>query len=133
MTRGKNFDKLTESLSSLIETFLLMEEEIKEDLELEEDNEDQELETEVSDKLMNSVRMAIESVMDTDDYTSEEIAGLIANLMEGLQEIDPDAFDIEDEDIADDEEDELEDIDIDEDEDFDEDEYEEEEFEDEDY
>lgn len=128
-------EKIMEALSQLLEGFAELqdgiESEIGEDLDESEDEED-ETESETLDPdaaIVKEMKVAIEGAIETDDYSPEEVANLIASLTEALEEIDPNIFsEVEEEE----EEEEEEDYDDDDDLDFDEDDYEDEDEDDED-
>lgn len=118
-------DKIIESLSNLIQAFYELEEDLKsqhgvdtDDDELDEESEESQ---EVYSDLAIEVRASIETVMDDDDYSPEEIAKFFAMFSEALQEIAPDVFDDNEiEEIEDEDEDEFDfDDEEDEDEDYD--------------
>ena len=135
---AKPVDKMMEALSLFMEGYQEMQAKISEDHsseddELEEDN------PEVESEIINQTRLALEGVIDGEDYSTEEIAAVIAHLMEAIQEIDPDVFDVDEEDSSDEDDPEeddellfdedLEDLDsLDDDEEEDEDEDEDEDY-----
>ena len=90
-------DKMTDALAALMEGFTKLVEEIKEEHDIGDDN-DEELNAAVDADIDSNFRVVIEGVMDSDDYSSEEIASMVAHLTESLQEIDPDVFDVDEED-----------------------------------
>ena len=112
-----NTDKMTDALAALMEAFTELVEEIKEEHDAEDD---EETIVAVDADIDSNFRVVIEGVMDSDDYSTEEIASMVAHLTESLQEIDPDVFDVDEEDEFDTAHDD-DDDDVDEDmEDFDE-------------
>lgn len=135
-------EKIMEALSQLLEGFAELQDSLETEYGEEADEDDiDEGETEVKDPdaaIVAELKTAIEGCIETDDYTPEEIANLIAALTEALEEVDPNVFsDTTDEDEEEEEDDEDydddddDDLDLDDDEDDeDEDEYEEEEEED---
>jgi len=92
-----------------------------------EDDAEGELSSEVDTAIVTEIRAAVESVMEDEDYSAEEMASVISMLTDALEEIDPDVFDSdeegEDEESEDHEEseDDEDDVDLDEEDDDDED------------
>ena len=118
--RNKASDKITEALAQLMEGLTELDEEVKSQHNMDpetEELEDPDIAAEIEAEIITEVRAAVETLMDTDDYSSEEIANLVTSLREALQEIDPSVFDTlsdSDEDDDDDygyEEDSLDDLD----------------------
>ncbi len=130
-------EKIIEALSQLLEGFAELQDSVEADLEDDvEEDEDDEDEEEPAAKILDpdaaivkQMKIAIESVIETDDYTPEEFANIIASLTEALEEIDPNIF--EEGGVAAEEEDDDDDDDED-DIDFDDDDYDDEDDEDED-
>jgi hypothetical protein len=124
---NKAADKIIESLTQLIEGYYELQQMVADDLGAgvdltDEDN--QELAAEVQSALTTEVRSAIETVLENDEIAVEDLAMVVSNLTEAIEEIDPDVFasgetEEEDDDLDLDEE---EDEDLDFDEDLDEDE-----------
>ena len=141
-------EKIIEGLSQFMEGFQQLQELVEADYE-DESSEDDEGETnsEMAVAILTEVRAALESVMDVEDYSTEEVATALSTLTEALEELDPDVFEREgeeeeafaapdeddDDDYYDDEDDDLDFDEDEEDEDEDEDDEEEEEEEDDDY
>lgn len=108
---AKSVNKITEALSLLMEGFTELEGTVRDepldDEESEEEigKEEEGLTEEQEAEIVNQVRSAMDDMMDSDDYSTEEVASMLTHLMEALQDIDPDVFDIEeveDEDVEDD-------------------------------
>lgn len=122
-------EKIVEAITQLLEGLSELQEAIEEgEVEAlsDEDDEDDEGAEEDSDAaLISEMRSAIEQALEVEDYTPEDIAGLIATMTQALEEIDPNIFNQEA--YADVDDDETEDYDDDDDDIDDEDE----EFEDE--
>jgi len=126
----KGAEKIIEALTQLMEGYCDLQDSIERDYGsagTEEGEESSELSTEVDAALVTEIRSALETVMEDEDYSAEEIAAVISVLTDSLEEIDPDVFENDsseskekDEDEEDEEEDEDEE-DEDLDEDFDED------------
>ncbi len=117
-------EKLIEAISQLVESYSELREsaeaEFQEDRDEDEDELDPvELETGIDATIVSEMRLAIESVIDSEDFAPDEFAILLGAMSDALEEIDPDVFEAE---IEEDEEIEpLEDLDeeADLDEDFD--------------
>jgi len=115
----KAADKIIDALVQLLEGYSDLQQAVEEDLglDLEKDGlveEDIELNPEMDAAMVTELRFVIETVMETEDYSTEEVASLISNLTDALEEIDPDVFETEDIEIDIDEEDEdIEDYDDD--------------------
>lgn len=121
-------EKIVEAITQLLEGLSELQEAIEEgqvealsDDDDEDDDSDAEEDSETA--LIAEMRSAIEQALEVEDYTPEDIAGLIATMTEALEEIDPNIFnqeayadvdaddteDYDDDDIDDDDEEELED------------------------
>lgn len=129
---NKAANKVIEALNQLIEGYYELQQLVADDLgvtgEIAEDDQ-QEMDAEVQAALTTEVRAALETVLENEDIAIEDIAMVVSNLTEAIEEIDPDVFageseEEEDEDDLDlDDDDDLDlDEDLDEDEDDDEDE-----------
>jgi len=120
----KAADKIIDALVQLLEGYSDLQQAVEEDLGLDlekEGLEDEEVELnpEMDAAMVTELRFVIETVMETEDYSAEEVASLVSNLTDALEEIDPDVFETEDIEIDIDEEDEdLEDYDDDLDDDY---------------
>lgn len=137
-------EKIMEALSQLLEGFAELQDSLETEYGEEADEDDiDEGETEVKDPdaaIVAELKTAIEGCIETDDYTPEEIANLIAALTEALEEVDPNVFsdtveeDEEEEEDEDDEDydDDDDDLDLDDDEDDEDEDEEEDEDDDED-
>lgn len=93
-----NADKMTDALAALMEAFTALVDEVKEEHDMQDDDDDEGLNAAVDADIDSNFRVVIEGVMDSADFTSEEIASMVAHLTESLQEIDPDVFDVDEED-----------------------------------
>ena len=127
----KGAEKIIEALTQLMDGFTALqasaEEEVDQEIsELEEDSDT----TNVDAAIVNEMKLAMESMIETEDYSTEEIATLLSTMTDALEEIDPNVFsaeegeDEDDDDEVDDDDDDLEDLDDDdllEDEDLDDD------------
>ena len=109
-------EKIMEALSQLLEGFAELQDSL--DTEYGEDSDDDDDkdtdDVEITDPdaaIIKELKIAIEGSIETDDYTPEEIANLIAALTEALEEVDPNVFS----DGSDDDEEETEEEDDDED------------------
>jgi hypothetical protein len=125
----KAAEKIIEGLSQLMQGFYELRQSVREDLgatveaeeeEEEADSGDPELEAEVEAAVANELRAALETVLEGDEYSSEDLAHMISGLTEALEEVDPDVFAEETEAADDDLDDDDYDYDEDDDEDFDE-------------
>ncbi|MGI6680948.1 MAG: hypothetical protein ACOX3T_05670 [Bdellovibrionota bacterium] len=96
-------DKLVSALSQLAEAYAELQEELEErlttkDNEEEEDFDSQEIDDEdalaeeVDAAMIAELKLAIDSVIDTDDVATEEFAVIFSALVDALEEIDPDCF-----------------------------------------
>lgn len=122
-----SFKKLDEAIQDLIEAYTELEEEISTKCGDDEDA--------FSSAIIETLETSIESAIEEHDFSTSGFAAILSNLTEALQELDPVAFEDEDEDSeSDDEEyemDDSEEYDLDEDEELELDE-DDEEYEDED-
>ncbi len=149
-------EKLTTALSQLVEAYTELQEEVSEKLNSEDtgyeadDDNNNETDEKSTDKIMSEIdtamvselKLAIDSVIDSDDVSTEEFATIITTVVDALEELDPNCFSVENEELEEEEEDDDEkfdedddDVDIDDydyDEDDDDDDYEEDEEEDDD-
>ncbi|MBP9838255.1 MAG: hypothetical protein KBC84_06035 [Proteobacteria bacterium] len=101
-----SYSKLDQALKDLIEAYAEMEEE----LEAKHKDDDEAL----SHSMLEAVETSIEAALEEHDYSSSAFAGLLSILTEGLEQIDPAAFEDADEDDFEVDED-LESEDLDED------------------
>ena len=137
-------EKIMEALSQLLEGFAELQDTLDteygeaDDVDDEKAADDDDVVVDPDSLIVKELKLAIEGSIETDDYTPEEIANLIAALTEALEEVDPnifaDADDEEEEEEEDEDEDDYDDddLDLDEDDVEEEEEIEEEEEEDED-
>ena len=120
---SKPSEKIIDALTQLLEGFSELQEMVETDYGAQattnDDEGESELDKEIDAAIVIEIRAAIESVMESEDYSPEEIAAVISTLTDALEEIDPDVF--EDETEESEEEDEDEDYDDDDDEDEDDD------------
>jgi len=131
----KAAEKIIEALTQLMEGFSELQDEIENEYGI--STEDEELDeakgakarTAAESALVAEMRAALESVIESEDYSPEEVATLLGSITEALEEIDPNIFEDEvlipvSDDVADDDDDDYDDLDDDlyDDEDLDEDE-----------
>lgn len=123
---SKAAEKIIEALTQLMEGYCELQESVENDFgasDANDDSEGGELNAEADAALVTEMRAAIESVLESEDYTPDEFGSIISTLTDALEEIDPDVFEREgDED--DDDEDEYDDDDL---EDYEDEDYEDEE------
>ena len=105
----KATEKVMEALTQLLEGYTELQEAFEdEDLEsaAEDDDDDDDLGAadKVESGVVSELKIAIEAVMDGEDYSPETIAEVITSLTSALEEIDPDLFEDDDEDDDDDDE-----------------------------
>lgn len=130
-------EKIIEGLSIFMDGFQQLLEAVEEEYASETVEDDDEVEnTEMDAAIITEVRAALEAVMDTEDYSTEEVASALSTLTEALEELDPDVFEREGEEeeafAADEDDDDIEFDDDDDDIDFDEDDEEDDEDDDDD-
>lgn len=123
----KGAAKIIEALTQLMEGYVELQQSVERDFGSREGEDEGELSSEVDTAIVTEVRAAVESVMEDEDYSAEEMASVISMLTDALEEIDPDVFnqdedDEEEEEDEDEDEDDDDDTDLDEDDDVDEDE-----------
>jgi ribonuclease E len=117
----KGAAKIIEALTQLMEGYVELQQSVERDFGGREGEDEGELSSEVDTAIVTEVRAAVESVMEDEDYSAEEMASVISMLTDAVEEIDPDVFDQEEdgeeeeEDEDDSEDDEDEDLDLDED------------------
>jgi len=127
----KAAERIIEGLGQVLQGFYELRQSVREDLgatveageasaaDAEEvDSGDPELEAEVEAAVANELRAALETVLEGDEFSSEDLAHAISGLTEALEEVDPDVF--AEEAGADDDLDDDYDYDEDDDEDFEE-------------
>ncbi len=126
-------EKIADSLAMLLEGYNELKENLKEELSVVSEDEDEEIEDQDVDAAMvTEVKAAIETALESEDYSPELLGSAIAVMTEALEEIDPTVFESsEDEDEKEEETDEYDDED-DEDIDYEEDDDDLEEYEEED-
>ena len=119
---NKAADKVIDALNQLVEGYYELQQLVADDLCVggEETEEDQmEVDAEVQAALTTEIRAAVETVIESEEISVEDIATVISNLTEAIEEIDPDVFAQEEGEA--DEDDDLDDLDDDEDLDLEED------------
>ncbi len=130
---AKAAQKIIDGLAQLLEGFAELEQLVAEDFlgsgSAISDDED-ETKAEIETAIVQEIKAAVESVLESENYETEELATLISAFTEALEEIDPEVF-VSPEEIASDDVDE-EDLDVDEDEDDEDEEEDDDEDEDED-
>jgi len=128
---SKAAEKIIEALTQLMEGYCELQEAVENDYgsstktDDDDDEEGGELNAEADAAIVTEMRAAIESVLEAEDYTPDELASIISTLTDALEEIDPEVFDkdvAEDEDYDDDDDDDIGDYDEEEDYEDDEDE-----------
>ena len=124
---SKATEKIVDGITQLLEGYYDLQQTVAEDLGVDDSERDEEeaaeLDAEVQAALSNEMRIALESVLEEDEHSIEEVAALVSNLTEAIEEIDPNVFessgeaeeekdDADDDDLAfdDDEETSLEDL-----------------------
>jgi hypothetical protein len=122
----KAAEKIIDALTQLLEGYAELQESLEADFGASGAEEEDETSAELDAALVTEVRSALESVIENEDFSAEEVASVISAFTDALQEIDPDVFEEEkdeDEDEEDDnDDDDYDDDDVDYDEDEDEDE-----------
>lgn len=118
----KAVEKIIDAMNQLLEGYSELQELLEEDLGTEKEAaEEGELSSEVDAALVSELRTALESLVESEDYSTEELASVVSALTDALQEMDPDVFESgeeEDDDFDDDDDDDEDDED---DEEYDED------------
>ena len=114
-------DKLVSALSQLAEAYAELQEELEEkfnsgereeddDFEDEENDDEEALAEEVDAAMVSELKLAIDSVIDSDDVATEEFAAIFSALVDALEEIDPNCFsEIEEDTDSDDDDDDFDD------------------------
>lgn len=129
-------EKIIEALNQLLEGFSELQDAVENEYadDDEDDSDDERTQRDEAGErqdpdnaIVSEMKTAIEASMESEDYTPEEIANVIACLTEALQEIDPNIFEESESD-----EDEEEEDDDDDDLDFDDEDYEDDEEDDDD-
>lgn len=94
-------EKLLETISQLVEAYSELRESAEADFEEERDEDEEvdpvELESGVEAALVSEMRVAIESVLDSEDFSPDEFAMLLGAMSDALEEIDPDVFETDEE------------------------------------
>lgn len=91
-------EKIVDGLIQAMEGFVELQQGIEEEFASENgngydaDKASSEMTEEVDAAIVTELRAAIESVMDSEDYGSDEIAALFSSMSDALEEIDPDVF-----------------------------------------
>jgi hypothetical protein len=95
---SKAAEKIIDALTQLVEGFAELQESIEsgaptgDDDDAEEVAEEEETGDDVEDALVTELRAAIESVIESEDCSPEDLASIISALTDALEEIDPDVF-----------------------------------------
>ena len=105
---SKAAEKIIEALTQLMEGYCELQEAVENDYGSTEaaedsDGEGGELNAEADAAIVTEMRAAIESVLEAEDYTPDELASVISTMTDALEEIDPEVFE---KDLGDEEEDE---------------------------
>lgn len=110
---SKPAEKIIEALNHLMEGYAELQESIRIDLGDEKEEDILEIET----ALATEMRAALETLIDGEDYSAEEIATLLSSLTQALEEIDPDVFesDLDEDEVDDDDDNDDDEYDYDED------------------
>lgn len=91
-------EKIVDGLIQAMEGFVELQQGVEEEFASENgngyegDKGSSEITEEVDAAIVTELRAAIESVMDSEDYGSDEIAALFSSMSDALEEIDPDVF-----------------------------------------
>ncbi|MCI5066380.1 hypothetical protein MRY87_11710 [bacterium] len=91
-------EKINDGLAQILEGFLELQTQIESDFSAEksavsqEEEEDESLRVEIDAALVTELRASLESIMDAEDYSSDEIASFLSVAQDALEEIDPDVF-----------------------------------------
>lgn len=111
-------EKIADSLAMLLEGYNELKENLKEELSVVSEDEDEEIEDQDVDAAMvTEVKAAIETALESEDYSPELLGSAIAVMTEALEEIDPSVFESSEE--EDDSEEETEEYDDEDEEDID--------------
>jgi len=96
---SKAAEKIIEALTQLMEGYCELQEAVENDYgsaaTTEDDEEGGELNAEADAALVTEMRAAVESVLESEDYTRDELGSIISTLTDALEEIDPDVFEKE--------------------------------------
>jgi hypothetical protein len=116
----KAAEKIIDALTQLLEGYAELQESLEADFGASASEEEEETSAELDAALVTEVRSALESVIENEDYSAEEVASVISAFTDALQEIDPDVFEDEkdeedDDDDYDDDDEEDDDIEIEDD------------------
>jgi len=119
----KTGEKIVDGLALLLEGYSELEAQVRNDyIDVAESGtlRASKLEQEVQGALVTELKAGVESLIESEDYRTTFVAGLITALSEALEEIDPDAFESgAGLDLGDDDDDEDEDDDDDDDDEYD--------------
>jgi len=98
----KGSEKIIDALTQLMEGFNELREKAEADYSVDDEEEgtaeDSEISSEIDAAIVTEMRAALEAVIDAEDVTPEEIAAAISSLTEALEEIDPDVFEVSEDD-----------------------------------
>lgn len=118
----KAAEKIIEGLTQVMEGYQELQSAVEDEYSeaAEDSDEDETRSGEIDVAIVTELRGVLESVIDGEDYSTEEIAAAVSSLTSALEDLDPDVFD-SDEETEDDEEESEEYYDDDDDLDFDDD------------
>ena len=91
----KAAEKIIDALTQLMQGYTELQQAIESDLGSDEEEYDEsssELHLEIDAAIVAEMRAALESVIETEDCTAEDIAAAISTMTDALEEIDPDVF-----------------------------------------
>ena len=108
--------KITDALSELLEGYTELLESLEDEYPTDDIGDvDSNDELDIESSLITEVRAALELVMESEDYSPDDIASLITSMTEALEEIDPSIFEQEEGEEEDDDDDYI----VDDEDDFD--------------
>lgn len=123
---SKASEKIIDALTQLMEGYIELQESIEEEYGsssmTDDDDDESSVSEEVDAAIVTEIRAALEAVMESEDYSPEELASVISTMTDAIEEIAPDVFEEDEEEDDDDEDyedydDDDEDLDLDEEED----------------
>lgn len=121
---SKPTEKIIEALIQLLEGYSELQEALSQeydkgkvkDEDADDDDGEGEISPEVDAAIVTEIKAALESVIEGEDYSPEEVAQVITTLTESLEEIDPTVFEHEEQSgLEEDEDEDYDDIDEDDD------------------
>ena len=94
---SKQTEKIIEALTQLLEGYSELQEALsseydsskKTDDDDDDDDKEDEISPEVDNAIVTELKAALETVMESEDFSPEEVAQVITTLTESLEEIDP--------------------------------------------